>query len=90
VEVSGQELYTQQTELQEVILGNNAVGRTLEINIKKEEDWTYWKFRPPPKRKKKLIKQQDRSLLRRHSMFDILITNNGSKINTDTCIFFQY
>jgi hypothetical protein len=25
------------------------------------ENWAYWKFRPPPKRKKKLIKQQGRS-----------------------------
>jgi hypothetical protein len=50
-----EELYTQQTiELQDVILGNNAVGRTLEINIKKEVDWKYWKIRPPPKRKKKV------------------------------------
>jgi hypothetical protein len=32
----------------------------LVIQLQVMEDWTYWKFRPPPKRKKKLIKQ-DRS-----------------------------
>jgi hypothetical protein len=29
------------------------------IGLQNVEDWTYWKVRPPPKRKKEVIRQQD-------------------------------
>jgi hypothetical protein len=47
-----------------VVLGNNVVGKTLETNIKKEEEdiWKYWKIWPPPKRKKEVKRQQNSQL----------------------------